>query len=131
MLSGDQLAKVLGQPYHSTTKHVAPAVFRGSPTGTDCTYETTNAPSRKLLFRIYVESTPDAANHIFDKFRPYSGPSTTVAGNWDAAYIDHDHAIHVQKGKVRYYLELDPIRADKAQAEIQVQDLAAWVAGQL
>jgi hypothetical protein len=130
MLSGDQLAKVLKQPYHSTTKRSAPAVFRGSPTGTDCTYQATNAPSRVLLFRIYVESSPDAAKQSFDRFRPYSGPSTTVAGNWDSAYIDPEHAIHVQKGKVRYYLALDPVRADKALAEKRLQDLAAWVAGQ-
>ena len=131
MLSVDQLAKVLGQPYHSTTKREAPAVFRNSPPGTDCSYEATKPPSRTLLFRIYVESSPDAAQQTFNKFRPYSGPSTSVTGNWDNAYIDQEHAIHVQKGKARYYLTLDPIRADKAKAEKQLQDLAAWVAGQL
>jgi hypothetical protein len=37
----------------------------------------------------------------------------------------------VQKGKVRYYLNLDPIGDDTAKAEKQLKDLATWVAGQL
>ena len=131
MLSGDQLAAVLGQPYHPAAKRVAPAVFRNSPPGTDCSYEASKPPSRTLLFRIYVESSPEAAKQSFDKFRPYAGASATVTGNWDNAYIDQEHAIHVLKGKARYYLKLDPVRGDKAKAEKQLQDLATSIAGQL
>ena len=131
MLPAAQVAKVLEQPFGSPTKAIAPAAFPGSPTGTDCTYDTGKGLSRKLLFRIYVESSPAAAKETFNKLSPYYGPNTAVTGNWDTAYLDASHAIHVQKGKVRYYLNLDPIGTDTAKTEKQLKDLATWVAGQL
>ena len=131
MLPGTQLVKVLGQPFGPPAKSTAPAAFLDSPTGTDCEYRAENGLPRSLLFRIYVESSPAAAKATFDKLSKYYGPNTNVAGNWDTAYLDANHAIHVQKGKVRYYLNLDPIGDDTAKAEKQLKDLATWVAGQL
>lgn len=131
MLPAAQVAKVLEQPFGSSAKAIAPAAFPGSPTGTDCTYDTGKGLSRKLLFRIYVESSPAAAKGTFNKLSPYYGPNTAVMGNWDTAYLDASHAIHVQKGKVRYYLNLDSIGTDTAKTEKQLKDLATWVAGQL
>jgi len=131
MLSAAQLAKVLGQQFGPPAKSTAPAAFRDSPTGTDCEYRTGNGLPRSLLFRIYVESSPAAAKATFDKLSKYYGPNTNLPGNWDTAYLDANHAIHVQKGKVRYYLNLDPIGNDTANAEKQLKDLATWVAGQL
>lgn len=130
MLSADQLAKALGQAFGSPMKTEAPAAFIGSPSGTDCTYKA-NGPARQLLFRIYVESSAAAAKVTFDKLSPYYAPNTPVAGNWDTAYLDSRHAIHELKGKVRYYLNLDPVGADTAKTEKQVKDLATMVAGQL
>jgi len=131
MLPAAQLAKALEQPFGSPAKATAPAAFRGSPTGTDCAYQTGKGLPRELLFRIYVESSPAAAKETFHKLSAYYGPNTAVTGNWDTAYLDARHAIHVQKGKVRYYLNLDPIGTDTAKAEKQLKDLATWVAGQL
>ena len=131
MLPAAQLARVLEQPFGSPTKAIAPAAFLGSPTGTDCTYDAGKGLLRTLLFRIYVESSPAAAKETFNKLSAYYGPNTAVTGNWDTAYLDAGHAIHVQKGKVRYYLNLDPIGTDTAKAERQLKDLATWVAGQL
>jgi hypothetical protein len=65
------------------------------------------------------------------KLSAYYGPNKAVAGNWDIAYLDAQHAIHVQKGKMRYYLNLNPLGTDTAKAEKQLKDLALWVAGQL
>jgi hypothetical protein len=131
MLSAAQLAKVLGQQFGPPAKSTAPAAFRDSPTGTDCEYRAGNGQLRSLLFRIYVESSSAAAKATFDKLSKYYGPNTNVAGNWDTAYLDASHAIHVQKGKERYYLKLDPIGDDTAKAEKQLEDLATWVGGQL
>ena len=131
MLPAAQLTKVLEQPFGSPTKTVAPAAFRGSPTGTDCTYQSGKGLPRKLLFRIYVESSTAAAKETFTKLSAYYGPNTPVAGNWDTAYLDSRHAIHVQKGKARYYLNLNPLGTDTPKAEKQLKDLATWVAGQL
>jgi hypothetical protein len=131
MLPAGELAKVLEQPYGSAAKSVAPAAYRDSPTGTDCTYQAEKGASRTLLFRIYVEASAGAAKATFDKLSFFYRPSTPAAGNWDTGYVDSRHAIHVQKGKVRYYLELDPRGTDTAKGEKQVEDLASWVAGQL
>jgi len=122
---------VLGQPFGPPAKTTAPAAFRDSPTGTDCAYQTENGIPRNLLFRIYVETSPEVAKVTFNKLSKFYEPNRTVAGNWDSAYLDASHAIHVQKGKVRYYLNLDPIGTDTAKAEKQLKDLATWVAGQL
>lgn len=131
MLPAAQLAKVLEQPFGSPLKTVAPAAFRNSPEGTDCTYKTEKGSSRTLLFRIYVESSAAAAKETFNKLSPFYAPNTPVTGPWDSAYLDRSHAIHVQKGKARYYLNLNPIGADTAKADKQLKDLATWVAGQL
>jgi hypothetical protein len=125
------LAKVLEQPFGPATKAIAPSAFPSSPTGTDCTFRTEKGPERELLFRIYVESSPGAAKETFNKLSAYYGPNTAVTGNWDTAYLDAAHAIHVQKGRVRYYLNLDPIGTDAAKTEKQLKDLATLVAGQL
>ncbi|HLY62107.1 MAG TPA: hypothetical protein VKV95_15305 [Terriglobia bacterium] len=131
MLPAAQLAKVLEQTYGSPMKSVAPAAFRNSPTGTDCTYKTEKGSSRTLLFRIYVESSATAAKETFNKLSPYYGPNTAVTGPWDSGYLDGRHAIHVQKDKVRYYLDLSPVGNDKTKTEKQLTGLATWVAGQL
>lgn len=131
MLPAAQLAKVLEQPFGSPLKTVAPAAFRNSPEGTDCTYKTEKGSSRTLLFRIYVESSPAAAKETFNKLSLFYGPNTAVTGPWDSAYLDAHHAIHVQKGKARYYLNLNPAGADTAKTDKQLKDLATGVAGQL
>jgi len=48
----------------------------------------------------------------------------------DEAYFDEQHALHVRKGKVRFYLNLDPIDSP-ATAEKQLTDLANSVIAQL
>lgn len=131
LLSGAELEKALEQPFGPPSKTTAPAAFPGSPTGTDCEFQTGKGLPRKLLFRIYVESSPAVAKETFTKLSAYFGPNTAVTGNWDTAYLDAKHAIHVQKGKMRYYLNLNPIGTDTAKAEKQLRDLAVWVAGQL
>jgi hypothetical protein len=131
MLPAAQLAKVLEQPFGPPSKSKAPAAFRGGSTGTDCSYQTGKGPSRELVFRIYVDASPEVAKDTFNKLSKFFGPSTAVTGDWDTAYLDPVHAIHVLKGKVRYFLNLDPVGTDTAKAEKQLKDLAAWVAGQL
>jgi len=131
MLPAAQLAKVLEQPFGPPTKSTAPAAYANSPTGTDCTYQSGSGTHRTVLFRIYVESSPAAAKETFNKLSVFYGPNKPVAGNWDSAYLDSKHAIHVQKGNVRYYINLNPIGSDTAKADKQLTDLATSVAGQL
>jgi hypothetical protein len=78
-----------------------------------------------------VDPSPAIAKDAFAKLSTLFGPNKAVAGNWDTAYLDAGHAIHVQKGKLRYYLNLSPLRTDTAKSDKQLTDLATWVAGQL
>jgi hypothetical protein len=84
-----------------------------------------------FAFRVYVDPSTAVAKDTFTKLSAFYAPNKPVAGNWDIAYLDAHHAIHVQKGKVRYYLNLNPIGTDAAKAEKQLITLATWVAGQL
>jgi sirohydrochlorin ferrochelatase len=129
MLPATQVAKVLQQPFGSPAKTTAPAATFDRVTGTDCTYR--SGRGSQLLFRIYVDPTVAVAKETFTRLSAFYAPNRTVAGDWDSAYFDPQHIIHVQKGKERYALVLSPIGADAAQAEKQLKDLATWVAGQL
>ncbi len=131
LLSAAQLAKMLGQPFGAPAKTTAPAAAQDRITGTDCTYQTSAGGPRKVLFRIYVDPSPAVAKDTFAKLSMFFGPNKAVTGNWDTAYFDSRHAIHVQKGKVRYYLNLNPLGADAAKAEKQLKDLATLIAGEL
>jgi hypothetical protein len=53
-----------------------------------------------------------------------------VKGVGDEAYFDKEHAIHVRKGKVRYYLNLSSSE-NSAAKEKQLTELAKEVAGKL
>jgi hypothetical protein len=57
-------------------------------------------------------------------------PQTPVTGLGDEAYFDPQHALHVRKGKVRFYLNLDPVDS-AATVEKQLKDLASRVVGRL
>ena len=129
MLPAKQVAKALQQPFGSPDKATAPAAPFDNVTGTDCTYRSEGGS--QLLFRIYVDPSVAVAKETFTKLSALYAPNRPVAGDWDSAYFDPKHIIHVQKGKERYAFVLSPIGADAAQAEKQLKDLATWVAGQL
>lgn len=136
LLSGAQLEKVMGQPFDPPTKSTAPAAFRGGVSGTECDYRTESYRTgkglpRKVVFIIYVDPSPAVAKDTFNKLSAFFGPNTAVAGIGDAAYRDSNYAIHILKGKVRYYINIIPIGTYTAQTEKQLKDLATWVAGQL
>jgi hypothetical protein len=129
MLPATQLAKGLQQPFGSPAKTTAPAPTFDRVTRTDCTYRSERGS--QLLFRIYVDPCVAVAKETFTKLSAFYAPNGAVAGDWDSAYFDPKHIIHVQRGKERYALVLSPIGVDAAQAEKELKDLATWVAGQL
>ncbi len=131
MLTGAELAKVLGQPFGAAAKTTAPAAMLDHVTGTDCNYQTSGGNSMRLFFRIYVDPSMAVARDTFTKLSGNYGPNKPLTGNWDSAYLDSRHGIHVQKGKVRFYLGLTPVGADAADTEKHLSDLAAAVAAEL
>ncbi len=114
--------KTLGDTYNGPDKSVAPRPFPNTATGTDCTYKSRR---HSVVFRIYIDPSAQAATELFAKLKLYFGSgSTAVTGVGDEAYLDANHALHVRKGKARFYL-------DTAANEQQRKDLASGIAGQL
>jgi len=110
---------------------MAPSAAFDRVTGTDCTYRSLKGEARQFLFRIYLDPSADAAKDTFVRLSAYFGPSKKVPGNWDIAYMDATHSLHVQKGKVRYYLNINPLMEDPPKVDKELTDLATLVAGEL
>ena len=127
LLPATQVSKTLGRTYEAPQKSEAPRPFANTNTGTDCNYL---AKGSKLWFRIYVDPSPSAAADLFAKLSKFYGTPKKVSGLGDEAYFDEQHALHVRKGKVRFYLNLNPIDSP-ATAEKQLTDLANSVVAQL
>ena len=95
--------KTLNATYVGPEKKVAPAPFRNTAQGTDCVYK---FGGEVLLFRIYVDPSPDAAKELFAKLKLYFGAGSTPATDiGDEAYVDTNHGLHVRKGKVRFFID--------------------------
>lgn len=124
LLPAAEVSKTLGQAYDSPQKSVAPRPFANTVTGTDCSYR---AVQSTLLFRAYVDPSPSASKELFAKLKMFYSPPTPVPNLGDEAYFDPQHAIHVRKGKVRFYLNL----GEDAAAEKPLKDLASQVGGRL
>jgi hypothetical protein len=127
LLPAAEVSKTLGRAYDSPQKSVAPRPYANTTTGTDCNYL---ARGSKLWFRAYVDPSPSAAADLFAKLSTFYGPQTPITGLGDEAYFDRQHALHVRKGKVRFYLNLEPMDFTPA-IEKELKDLASRVVGQL
>lgn len=127
LLPAVEVSKILGRTYEAPQKSVAPRPYANTAEGTDCNYY---AGRNRVWFRAYVDPSPAAATELFAKLSKFYAPSTPVAGLGDEAYLDREHAIHVRKGKVRFYINLDPMNFSPV-VEKQIKDLATRVVGQL
>lgn len=127
LLPAAEVSKILGQTFDPPEKSVAPRPYANTAQGTDCHY---SAKGSKLWFRAYVDPSPAAATELFAKLGMFYQPQTPVSGLGDEAYFDREHAIHVRKGKVRFYLNLDVKNLSPA-VEKQIKDLAEKVISQL
>jgi hypothetical protein len=77
-----------------------------------------------------VDPSPAAATEMFAKLGAFYSPQTAVTGLGDEAYFDPQHGLHVRKGKVRFYLNLEGVDFTP-KVEKQLKDLAGRIAGQL
>jgi hypothetical protein len=128
LLPAAEVSKTLGRAYDSPQKTVAPRPFPNTATGTDCNY---SASGSKLWFRAYVDPSSSAAADLFAKLSKFYGTPTPITGLGDEAYFDQDHALHVRKGKVRFYINLDPIGTFTPAIEKQLKELANRVTSRL
>jgi hypothetical protein len=131
LLPGSQLEKVLGQSFESPAKSSYPPPFPNNPSGTKCEFQSKTGLTRSVIFIIYADPSEAVAKDTTNKLKLFFGPPTDVPGIGYSAYLDSNHAIHVQKGKVRYFISIVPIGSYTPQQEKQLKDLKIWVAGQL
>jgi hypothetical protein len=127
LLPAAEVSKTLGQAYDSPQKSVAPRPFPNTATGTDCNYI---AKGSKLWFRAYVDPSPSAAADLFAKLSKFYGRQTPITGLGDEAYFDEKHGLHVRKGKVRFYINLEPMDFTP-RIEKQLKDLGSRITGRL
>ena len=127
LLTAAEVSKTLGRTYEPPEKSVAPSPYMNTPEGTDCNYA---AKGSKLWLRAYVDPSAAAATEMFAKLGEFYSPQTAVTGLGDEAYFDPQHGLHIRKGKVRFYLNLEGVDFTP-KIEKQLKDLAGRVAGQL
>jgi hypothetical protein len=124
LLSSAQLEKTL-EPFGPAEKSTAPAAYLGQPSGSHCEFSARKG-TRKVVFIVYVDKSAPEAKQTFEKLSAFYPAQSKPSGVGDSAYIDKDHAIHVLKGKVRYYISISPMANEK-----QLKDLANSVAAQI
>ena len=124
LLPASQIQKVLGQPFGAPAESKWPPAYGKQPWGTQCQYDSQKSPNTKVTFIVYIEQTAAEAKQTFDKLSMWF-PAKSKPAIGDAAYMDNSHAIHVLKGKVRYYISIDPAN------EKQAKDLATSIAGRI
>jgi hypothetical protein len=145
LLAPSALEKVIAQPFSAAEKSTAPAAFAGQPSGTHCEYAAQKGAAIKVVFIAYVDPSAALAKQTFEKLSVWYAPESWPAIG-DSSYVDAHHAIHVLKGRVRFYIGIEatttsktaPFRPWSSQgkspastSEKEVKDLAAWVAGEL
>ncbi|HEV2315000.1 MAG TPA: hypothetical protein VGR94_06820 [Candidatus Acidoferrales bacterium] len=124
LLTPAQIQKVLGQPFGAPGESKWPPAYGKQPWGTQCQYASQKGPNTKVTFIVYFEQTAAEAKQTFDKLSMWF-PAKSKPTIGDSAYMDNSHAIHVLKGKVRYYISIDPAN------EKQAKDLAASIAARI
>jgi hypothetical protein len=131
LLSAVHLQQTLGQPFEIPERSLAPAALPGEPAGTRCNYRMKSDHTRQVVFIEYIDPSAAEAKAAFDKLSTWFPPTAQPFGIGDSAYIDDNRAIHVLKGRVRYYINIIPLGTTSPENQQQLRDLADWVAGQL
>ena len=124
MLTPAQIQKVIGEPFGTPEETKAPPAYGKQPWGAHCEYSSRKAPDVRVTFIVYVDASASEAKQTFEKLSMWF-PAKSKEAIGDAAYIDRSGAIHVLKGKVRYYVSIDPAN------EKQLKDLATAVAAEI
>jgi hypothetical protein len=130
-LTPAQLEKTLGQQFAAPERSVAPPAYQGQAAGAHCEYAAQQGALAGVVLIGYVDGSAAEAKATFEKLSAFYGPVSKPSGIGDAAYVDQAHAIHVQKGKVRYYISIAPSDADTPALEKQLRDLALAVAAKI
>ena len=118
------------RPFGAPEKSTAPAAYRGQPSGTNCNFSDQKSGSQGVRFIVYVDRSPAEAKQTFEKLSVFFPAESKPSGIGDSAYIDDDHAVHVLKGNVRFFINVCSDASDTTR-EKQARDLAIAVAAQV
>ena len=124
LLTPAQIEKVLGQPFGAPAESQAPPAYGKQPWGSHCEYSSQKGAPVRVTFIVYEDASASEAKQTFDKLSVWFVPKSKPAVG-DSAYIDADHAIHVLKGRVRFYISISPVN------EKQATDLAGSLAARI
>lgn len=131
LLTSGHLERILGQPFDLYERSLAPASRRDQLPGRECDYATRKGAVRKVILIVFVDSSAEQARKTYDALTTWLAPKSKPAGVGDAAFIDDNRAIHVLKGRVRYYINIIPSDAKIFEKEKLLTQLAALVAAQV
>lgn len=127
-LTPDQLAKeFVGVTFAQPKRTTATPAFSGQAPGTQCDYAGTQSYDVQLI--LYVDGSPAEAKTTFERLSAFYPSISKPSGIGDQAYIDKSHAIHVLKGKVRFYIAIS--HGADAKREEQDRALASSIAAKL
>lgn len=125
MLTPSQIEKVFGQPFGPPSESKAPPAYAKQSWGWNCRYRAQKRGRvREVTFIVYEDGSQAEAKQTFDKLSAWYSPKSKPAIG-DSAYIDSHSAIHIVKGKVRFYVSLDP--ADEKGATNLAAAIAAHI----
>ena len=130
LLTPAQLQKTLQQPFGGPIKSTATPAYSGQPAGTHCEYRSQSRPPRTVILIVYVDRSAPEARQTFEKLSAFYPANSKPSGIGDSAYIDKDHAIHVLKNNVRYYISIGASNLTP-ENEKQLKDLSMAVATQI
>lgn len=124
MLAPSQIQKIVGRPFGAPVDTKALPAYAGQSWGSNCSYASQTGGHSTVTFIVYVDASAAEAKQTFEKLSAWYTPKSKPPVG-DSAYIDKDGAIHVLKGKVRYYISLEP------KNEKQMTDLATSIAARI
>lgn len=127
-LSPGQLQKMLGHPFDAPKQTSAMPAFQGQTTGTQCEYKSPSGMD--VLLIAYTDRSVDEAKRMFTTLTEGYKPSARTSGVGDDAYVEKPNAIHVRKGKVRYFIQV-ATGVNPGDRQALAIELAKTVAAQL
>ena len=117
-----------GASFAPPQRSTAVPAYSGQAPGTRCEYAGNGGTNVELI--VYVDHSPAEAQVTFQKLSAFYPATSKPTGIGDAAYFDQQHAIHVLKGKTRFYIRISSSDPD-ATREKQARDFATSIVAKL
>ncbi len=108
LLPISHLEKVYEQPFGPVEKTTPPPATSNVTSATECDYNSQRKGQRKIVFIVFEDTSAAAAKENFHRFMTMFGTTGLLDNVGDLAYTDSNQAIHVLRGRLRYYISVTP-----------------------